>query len=404
MKERAKRNLEIRTVGLEELEQFNELLKYAFQVTKHELLESGYEEGEIEHAKQPILQSADVIGWFDNDKLVSQLSVYPCKVNIHGTIYTMGGLTGVSTYPEYSGLGLMSELIYKSLCRMKSRKQCISYLYPYSIPYYRKKGWEIISDHMTYTIKDTQLPQIADISGVVRRVPVDDQDVIKAYDLFASLNHGALIRDKQNWEEYWRWENEEERMAAVYYDVDENPTGYILYWIENDIFHIKDMIFINQMARSGLWNFIIAHFSMINLVKGNSYKSEPIAFLLDDGHILETIEPYFMARIVDVESFLQKYPFKTMKSPIHFIVSDPIAEWNNGVWSIEFGKNRQTIVGHKNSGPCVNLSIQTLGTLLMSYQRPSYLSEIGRLDTNSDGILLLENMIPDKKAYFSDYF
>lgn len=42
---------------------------------------------------------------------------------------------------------------------MREKKQYICYLYPYSIPYYRRKGWELISDKISYEIKDYQLPK-----------------------------------------------------------------------------------------------------------------------------------------------------------------------------------------------------------------------------------------------------
>lgn len=397
-------NLELRPVGLRDLDQYNELLRYVFQVTNQDLEEGGYEDGEIISAKRPVLQRADVIGWFDGDTLISQLSVYPCQVNIHGKIYKMGGLTGVGTYPEYAKMGLMRELIYVALCKMREKGQYISYLYPYSIPYYRKKGWEIMSDHMTFLLKDTQLPKTDDVPGHVKRLEVDDEDVINTYDRFSQTNHGAMIRDKQSWEEYWRWENEEERVAAVYYDEQDKPTGYVFYWIEKDIFHIKDIIYINEEARKGLWNFITAHFSMVDWVKGNTYKYEPQAFLLEDGHITETIEPYYMARIVDVEYFLKEYPFLNKDQPIHFIVSDPLAEWNRGIWSLSWDEEGEIIIDNEPKGPSVELDIQTLTTLLMSYRRPSYLAEIGRLHATKQAVNILEALIPDKQAYFSDYF
>ena len=100
-------------------------------------------------------------------------------------------------------------------------------------------------------------------------------------------------------------------MAAIYYNEDEKPDGYVIYWIADDIFHIKDIIFLNEDARLGLWNFIGAHFSMISKVIGNTFTDEPLAFLLEDANIKETISPYFMARIVDFEQFIQLYPFKT---------------------------------------------------------------------------------------------
>ena len=92
-----KANLEIRPVTLDYLDQFNDLLAYVFQVTSKEVSESGYEEGELERAKRPVLEKSDVIGWFHDDQLISQLAVYPCQVNIHGRTFNMGGLTGVGT-------------------------------------------------------------------------------------------------------------------------------------------------------------------------------------------------------------------------------------------------------------------------------------------------------------------
>lgn len=80
--------------------------------------------------------------------------------------YAMGGLTGVGTYPEYSNMGLMHKLLEQALKNMKEHGQDICYLYPYSIPYYRRKGWEIISDKISYEIKDYQLPKNHQVPGM----------------------------------------------------------------------------------------------------------------------------------------------------------------------------------------------------------------------------------------------
>ena len=161
-----KNRLVIKEMNKEEhLSQFNNLLRYAFQVTNRELLDVGWEEDEIKQSKSPVLEKADVIGWFDGDKLASQIAVYPMKVNIHGEIYEMGGVTGVATYPEYANMGLMHTLIKRSLIEMRRRGQTVSFLFPYSIPYYRRKGWEIISDKMTFTIKDTKKPTVSGVKN-----------------------------------------------------------------------------------------------------------------------------------------------------------------------------------------------------------------------------------------------
>lgn len=400
-----KNEMELRRVGEEHLDQYDELLSYVFQVTEEDIESSGYEnKREMVRAKKPVLEQSKVFGWFHHDNLISQIAIYPCEVNIHGKIFQMGGVTGVGTYPEYANHGLMKDLIQLALVEMRKDKQWISYLYPYNIPYYRRKGWEIMSDKLSFKVKDTQLPKQVEVPGIVERRDVDDPDVYKVYDAFALKNHGAMIRKELNWEEYWRFENEEERIAAIYYDQAGQPMGVLFYWIYDEVFHIKEMFYLNQEARNGLWNFISAHFSMIYWVKGDIYKNEPLSFLLDDSEIKETIAPYFMARIVDVKEFLKEYPFYKQVDPFYFEVSDPVADWNNGVFAVSWDEAGQVQVSNQPIGHKVKLSIQTLTCLLMNYRRASYLARIERLEADKETIQLLEETLPDMEAYFSDYF
>ncbi|MGC6767475.1 GNAT family N-acetyltransferase [Enterococcus sp. LJL128] len=400
-----RKQLELRPVGQEHLNQYNELLSYVFQFTESDLEESGFDnKREFVRSKRPILEVSKVFGWFHDEKLISQISIYPCKVNIHGQLYDMGGVTGVGTYPEYANHGLMQDLIHVALETMRADKQWISYLYPYSIPYYRRKGWEILSDKLSFKIRDTQLPKNIDVSGMVERVPVDHEDVLSVYDRFSRENHGAMIRSPFNWEEYWRFENEEERTAAIYYNSEHQPQGVLFYWIAEDVFHIKEMFYMNQEARNGLWNFISAHFSMVYWVKGSIYKNEPLAFLLEDSQIKETIEPYFMARIVDVKEFLLNYPFKETAEPFHLIIDDPVAEWNNGVFGLQWAEDGQLAVSNQALGNPVRMNIQTLTCLLMNYRRASYLHRIERIQTDKQTLRILERILPDQEAYFSDDF
>jgi predicted acetyltransferase len=397
-------NLQIRPVEEKDVDQFNELLSYVFQITESDIEESGYEsKREMIKSKRPILELSKVFGWFNENQLVSQIAVYPCEVNIHGTLYKMGGVTGVGTYPEYAGHGLMKELIKLALETMRDEQQWISYLYPYNVPYYRRKGWEMMSDKLSFKIRDTQLPKPVDVPGIVERKEVDDPDVFTVYNQFARENHGALQRTAFHWEEYWRYENEESRTAAIYYNADGQPTGVLFYWVAEEVFHVREMFYLNQEARNGLWNFISAHFSMVYWVTGDIYKNEPLAFLLEDSQIKETIEPYYMARIVDVAEFLKRFPFKKFDQPFHFVVSDPVAEWNNGIFGLN-NLDGELSVTDQPLGKAVYLDIQTLTCALMNYRRPAYLARIERLQTDADTLRLLETIIPDMEAYFGDYF
>jgi predicted acetyltransferase len=399
------KRLKIKQVSVEHLEQYNQLLRYVFQVTDNDLHKIGWEERDMILAKSPMLEQADVLGWFDGEKLVSQVAVYPFQVRIFNTTYDMGGLTGVGTFPEYSNQGLMHKLLRQALENMREKQQSISFLYPYSIPYYRRKGWEIISDKITFEVMDYQLPKTKQVSGEVERIGIEHGDLKAVYERFAYQSHGAMLRNDLAWNEYWRWDFDD-LTAAIYYNEDRQPDGYVLYWISDEVFHIKDMIFINEEARSGLWNFISAHFSMISKVVGNIYTDEPLAFLLEDADIKETISPYYMARIVDLEQFIAQYPFKpnNEKREWTFTLDDPLLPWNQGTFTIRIhpdGKGEVARVAERSKS---RIDIQTMTTMLLSYKSPKYLHKIGRLSCSLETVTMLEDAIDQQNLYFSDYF
>ena len=78
-----KNDYRIRSLKTDDVDQYNALLRYAFQVTEQELAETGWRDDEIKQSKFPVLQRADVLGCFDGDTLISQFAVYPLEMNIY---------------------------------------------------------------------------------------------------------------------------------------------------------------------------------------------------------------------------------------------------------------------------------------------------------------------------------
>ena len=347
-----------------DLEQFNALLRYAFQVTTTEMVKTGWSEEEIKREKLPMLTEGYVLGWFHGDQLASQIVIYPMEVNVEGEILKMGGITGVTTYPEYAGRGLAHRLMSECLKHMRKERQLISFLCPYSFPFYRKMGWEIVSDKLTFSLRDTQLPRRQEVPGMVERVDLESEDLKNVHEYFAVQRHGCMLRN--------------------------------------------EVVYLNLEARHGLWNYISAHFSMITEVRGANYSGEPLAFLFDDSEIEETISPYVMARIVDVREFLLAYNWQNMPEDlrIFFQVTDPLAEWNNGTFLL-YWQDEKTCCEKVDPDEAVNairLDVGTLTAMLMGYKRPTYLYRNDRLDMEYYWVRILEQLIHHDKPYFSDYF
>lgn len=393
----------IRNLTTQDLEQYNRLLRYAFQVTEQDLAKYGWGDEEIKQSKFPVLERADILGCYDKETLVSQFAVYPLKMDVYGGIFPVGFITSVSTYPEYSGKGIMSRLMKKSLMGMKEKKQSLALLYPYSIPLYRKFGWEIISNKISYVIKDRQIPSKAGTSGFVRRVGWDSPDFMDLHTAFARQTHGCLFRNSLAWEEYWRWADDD-TVVAIYYTEKEEPSGYMVYLIRSDVMYIKEMIYLNREAQNGLWQYIHAHDSMIDEVRGNTYFNEPVAFDMDDGDIKETIRPYIMGRIIDVEMFLKDYRCDPQEENvcIAFEITDPVLDWNQGTFHILFHQGRCRLT----DGPAqyrVSMSIGTLTTLFLGYKTAVQLYRRERIQGSESSVQRLDDVLLHESPYISDY-
>ena len=399
--------LAIRSLTTDDLERYDALLRYAFQVTEEDLMKAGWRDDDISQSKFPVLERADVIGFFDGEDLVSQIATYPLRMNIHGAVYDIGHVTSVTTYPEYSGHGLMKRLLRLSLERMRADGRSVSTLCPFSIPLYRKFGWEIVSNKISYKVKDTQIfpgRMGGGTTGYVRRVEWDDRDFMDLHARFALRTHGCILRDSVAWEEYWRWD-EEDTIVAVFYDTEGRAQGYMVYLIKDGVMHIKEMVYLTMEAQKGLWDYISAHYSMIDEVRGNTYRNELMAFILEDGDITEAIRPYFMARIVDVPLFLEGYRIDDDEADVCFAldIEDGFLEWNNGRFCVLVHGGRAEVVTSMDPDYELSMSIGTLSTLLMGYMDATQLARLERIEGSPEAIEALDEILIHEIPYISDY-
>lgn len=404
------KGLVMREIRLDEMGQSIDLLNYVFQMSM-----SIKKDRRFVSEKSRQFHVGHALGWFDGDQLVSQILSLPFQVNIYGVAYEMGGITAIGTYPEYSKQGLMDQLIKETLAIMRNDNRYISYLFPFSIPYYRKKGWEIMCDIVEFQVKDTQFPNYKEVAGQIRRVDTLDEDVLNVYEKYASHAHGAMIRNTIAWnekfhEDYWEEkfiDSNVQLQAAVYYDEENEPQGYMFYRIMEENFYIDEIVYLQEEARKGLWNFVSAHKSMVYNAYGKTAGNEPVAFLLEDSEIIQKVSPYFMARIVDVLKFLERYPFDEPNFHIRFHISDPLVEWNDGIYDI-ISENWKvkvlTVDENERDDITVEMSIQTLTTMLLGYKRPKYLQKIERLKGTDETIAVLEDILPVGIPTFIDYF
>ncbi len=375
-----------------------ELSQYAFQyrITEKEMPDALDE-----------LNAHLLYGIYEEDTLAAKLHVVPFEVMLEQTTIKMGGIGAVATYPEYRRKGYVKALMTEALSIMKKEGFLLSMLHPFYVDFYRKFGWELFCDQRVSTLSKSELRKFGEAPGTVKRFKKEDhpEAMTHIYEVYASRYVGMVKRNRKRWLEAIY----KEFNAAVYFNSNHEPSGYLLYKIKDAKMTVGEFIPLDQEARIGLWSFICQHDSMIQEFEMVTDVAEPLFFMLPEPRVKSVVKPYAMARIVNVAEFLKAYPFcwDNLRVPLTLKVSDELAPWNNV--TVELWEGHMTVQGPERpnaqeSNQVIELDIRTLTTVLMGYSRPSMLQQIGRLNGTSEAVQSFESIIGNRTPLILDFF
>jgi predicted acetyltransferase len=391
---------DIRLLTEEDYEEAFRLSEYAFQ---YQLTE------EQKEFRKQWMNQQDILGDYENGQLTAKAHLLPFKVFIHGQEFNMSGVAGVATWPEYRRKGKVAKLLKAALERMKEKGECLSFLHPFQVNFYRKYGWELFVSYKKLTLENKHLVLLAPTKGRVERISRQDASQVlnPIYEAYMLKYNGGLKRTPFWWEHYVLTK---ELHAVVYVDEQNEKTGYLLYEMKNRHMNVQEMIALNEEAKRGLWNFICQHDSMAEKVTIITSLDDPLPYLLQEPRITQEIYPYFMARIVDLEKFLKAYPFVKTERTLFLHVYDEFATWNSAIYQISengvnvFRKQKETVSCMHPPKRGLHLDINTAAALLLGYERPLAFYSMGKLKGNEKEVEQLEKMIPQRTTFFIDFF
>lgn len=390
---------EIRHIVEDEFEQSIALSEFAFQ---YEL------SNEDKQKRKQYFNPHDTLGYFSDGKLAAKLTILPLHTWIQGKLFSTGGINGVATWPEYRRYGMVGKLMQEALEMMRERGQILSTLSPFASPFYRKYGWETYMERKKYEIKTAMLPQAAPWKGNVRRVdPADQLPVLQQlYERYARQFNGMLKREPYWWDLRILWKLKE--TVVIYYNEQDEPAGYLMYKVQERILKVREFIYTTEEARMALWKFMANHDSMIESLTLLAPIDDPLCYQLEQPQISQSIGAYFMARIVDVKSFMEQFPFAMARSrwELTMKIEDRYAPWNEEIVKIvsDGAGNTEVTVLESYRQPGIVCNIQTLTLLLVSGRPAQWLKQVGFLQCSDDIVQLLALIVPARTAFLLDSF
>ncbi|MBT9135755.1 MAG: N-acetyltransferase Eis [Firmicutes bacterium] len=382
---------EIRKITPSEVDNAIKLSEYSF---KYKL------EGEVRVKRAKFMENHVVLGAFWDGEMVAKTHIIPLSVAIDHEDYSMGGVASISTYPEHRRQGLVNRLLGMALQQMRQEGQVLSYLHPFDISFYRRYGYELISNLKKTTVMARDLYSYPRVSGRVSRHEAGES-IDQADEVYAAWSgqYNGMLRRNEKW---WREAVYGEDILALYRSAQGIPRGYLFYSIKDETLEVTEYAYLDEESRRGLWNFIANHDSMVEKVEITSPDLEQMSFLWRNPVVKTEIIPDFMGRVVLVKEFLELY-FRHASADLSLTlyVQDELAGWNTGLYRIGAGRV-EFDPGARAEG--LSMDIGTFTALFLGSQRAEFLYEAGRITGDRGQLSGLSAALSPQHCAFMDYF
>ena len=232
-------------------------------------------------------------------------AVLALEVFVEARIVPMGGIAAVATHPAYRRRGYAGELMQAAVRGMRERNVHLSMLNPFAHSYYRRYGWELATEAISYDLEPTDLPT----SPEQRRVRAyQDEDLPRMMTLLEGWASGHPLFVRRG-EERWRQMFARGEQEAALYDVAGRVEGYLLYkQAEGDrpprTLAVSELVAVTPEARAALISFAASFDPSRFGVKYSVPRGEPLHPHLPNSFVNASLDPGFMLRLVSVEGAL----------------------------------------------------------------------------------------------------
>lgn len=244
----------------------------------------------------------------------------------------------VSTLPEYRNRGLVREMLNVAHSKAREYGAYISLLHPFSFDFYRKFGYEKISDTVSATFDAGELAAPSDTAELV---PINEKYYDDVLSLFKEFSRNRnLMLDRYNISAFLRRSAE-----TMLYFKDKILCGYIIFQkdTESRKITVSEVVFKDKDALKDLLYGIRKHSE--GFVKIEILDCEPIPEiyeLLENKKVTYDSRGDLAARVLDTEALLLAHEYPEARGEFTVSVTDTLPTVS-GIFKIMYEGKKCTV-------------------------------------------------------------
>ena len=381
------RRVDVRPINPEEMDQFAFVAQTALAL---------HGPGEFQAAQMTAEWTTCV---FEGDELATTFAAWPFSMRFNGARLKVAGVTMVGTLPHKRRRGYLRRAMLRSFDEQRERGQSVAILYASMAAIYQRFGYSVASTHFDYSIdpRDVRFVMEGEPGGevTVREATPDDGQkgsaLDRVYRAYADSRTLLLHRGMALWQSgpFAPGQPADGPNYVALYEEDGEPLGYVIYsnrsqgdqppGERDQVLTVKDLAWLTPAAYVALWRHLGAH-DLVRRLRFPSVPEDDPAFRLieEPRRLRRRWRDGILLRVVDAEAALAGRPYGAPAS-LTFELSDPLCEWNRGVWRLETD-GRASTMARSDASPDLHIPVHALAAMIGGYLPPSRLARMGRLE------------------------
>ena len=348
---------------------------------------------------------------FVDGKMVSRLNLHAFEQSVRGVVKKMGGISGVATYPEFRGKGLVRALMTRSFETMRDGGMCVSMLYPFKESFYEGFGYVRTAAQMTYHFPVSSLGEYLG-SGSGSRLTLRTMRALDAREIYFDVLkesfsgiHGRILFEDLD-EAAWMKRFKDRLFLLVTRDGKTTAMARIAkdgYMVSGRL-TVEDLLFTDRESFRVILGFLASHRDQVSTVSMIVPAGTNIASMLPrlgwPVEVTMKAAPW-MVRIIDIPGAFEGIPARTKGSCV-IEVSDRRCPWNDGVYELSCDGKRLSAVRTERKPQMATVVDALTAMLYGSFPVRQVIDEFSPDITDPDVTALLESWFP-AEILFNDY-
>ena len=355
----------------------------------------------------------DFYGAFDDGgKMAAALQSQPHFMWLDGQSVKSGGIGNVSSLPENRRGGHIRKLLQLACSDMYEDGCVMSYLFPFSHPYYRQFGYELCNERMRMEASPEEILPF-DFDGSARQFEpgeegTDPTDIIAIHEAFSQRYNTMLDRDAWQWERKLEHDPVKSKFRTyIVYDARGGACAYFTYTYDRQHYEadieIKDMAWKDTKSMYLMFAFWRRFAGNVTKLTFDIPPDMPPSYIWSEPRNYKiSLSAYGMARVINAQKALEIIRKPSKSGSFTIKIDDSFMPQNSKCYKVSWNSTKSK--AEEISGECdIECSAQALAQLVTGFAELEKAAMRDDLKINSN-IEVLKAVFVKKPIFVADYF